>query len=101
MTVFSFLAAGATDVSPLFALLSLVLIFAVLMSLLLAKLKQNFLIGYLICGVIIANAGLASSPIPGINDRIGSMPNRMFVPGTTNRESSRSAQRRNSDTTTP
>jgi CPA2 family monovalent cation:H+ antiporter-2 len=58
MTVFSLLAAGATDVSPLFALLSLVLIFAVLMSLLLAKLKQNFLIGYLICGVIIANAGL-------------------------------------------
>lgn len=58
MTVPSFLAAGATDVSPLFAVLSLVLIFAVLMSLLLAKLKQNFLIGYLICGVIIANAGL-------------------------------------------
>lgn len=58
MTSFSFLAAGATDVSPLFAVLSLVLIFAVLMSLLLAKLKQNFLIGYLICGVIIANAGL-------------------------------------------
>lgn len=58
MTVFNFLAAGATDVSPLFAVLSLVLIFAVLMSLLLAKLKQNFLIGYLICGVIIANAGL-------------------------------------------
>lgn len=58
MTVFSFLAASATDVSPLFAVLSLVLIFAVLMSLLLAKLKQNFLIGYLICGVIIANAGL-------------------------------------------
>ncbi len=58
MTVFTFLAAGAADVSPLFAVLSLVLIFAVLMSLLLAKLKQNFLIGYLICGVIIANAGL-------------------------------------------
>lgn len=58
MTVFSILAAGATDVSPLFSVLSLVLIFAVLMSLLLAKLKQNFLIGYLLCGVIIANAGL-------------------------------------------
>ncbi len=58
MTFPCFLAAGATDVSPLFAVLSLVLIFAVLMSLLLAKLKQNFLIGYLICGVIIANAGL-------------------------------------------
>ena len=58
MTVSLYLAAGATDVSPLFAVLSLVLIFAVLMSLVLAKLKQNFLIGYLICGVIIANAGL-------------------------------------------
>ena len=58
MTVPCFLAAGAADISPLFAVLSLVLIFAVLMSLLLAKLKQNFLIGYLLCGVIIANAGL-------------------------------------------
>ncbi|MBK1883978.1 cation:proton antiporter [Luteolibacter pohnpeiensis] len=58
MFIPSFLAAGSADVSPLFALLSLVLIFAVLMSLLLAKLKQNFLIGYLLCGVIIANAGL-------------------------------------------
>ena len=45
MTVPCFLAAGAADISPLFAVLSLVLIFAVLMSLLLAKLKQNFLIG--------------------------------------------------------
>ncbi len=69
MTVFSLLAAGATDVSPLFAVLSLVLIFAVLMSLLLAKLKQNFLIGYLICGVIIANAGLLGL----INAPVGEM----------------------------
>jgi len=66
MTVFSFLAAGAADVSPLFAVLSLVLIFAVLMSLLLAKIKQNFLIGYLLCGVIIANAGLL--PLIGANE---------------------------------
>ena len=66
MTVFSFLAAGAADVSPLFAVLSLVLIFAVAMSLLLAKIKQNFLIGYLLCGVIIANAGLL--PLIGANE---------------------------------
>lgn len=34
------------------------LLLAVLVSLALAKLKQNFLIGYLICGVLIANTGL-------------------------------------------
>jgi len=61
MLVFSLLAAGAADVSPLFAVLSMVLLLAVLMSLLLAKLKQNFLIGYLICGIIIANTSLLGS----------------------------------------
>lgn len=61
MLVFSFLAAGAADVSPLFGVLSMVLLLAVLMSLLLAKLKQNFLIGYLICGIIIANTSLLGS----------------------------------------
>ncbi len=55
---FSLLAAGAVDVSPLFSVLSLVLLMAVLMALLLSKLKQNFLIGYLLCGVIIANTPL-------------------------------------------
>ncbi|MES2475768.1 MAG: cation:proton antiporter [Verrucomicrobiota bacterium] len=39
-------------------MLSLMLLLAVLVSLVLAKLKQNFLIGYLICGVLIANTGL-------------------------------------------
>jgi monovalent cation:H+ antiporter-2, CPA2 family len=58
MRMFSLLAAGATDVSPLFAVLSLMLLLAVLVSLVLAKLKQNFLIGYLICGLLIANTGL-------------------------------------------
>lgn len=58
MTAFWYIAAGATDVSPLFLVLSLMLLLAVLMSLLLAKLKQNFLIGYLLCGVLIANTGL-------------------------------------------
>lgn len=61
MLVFSLLAAGAADVSPLFAVLSMVLLLAVLMSLLLARLKQNFLIGYLICGIIIANTPLLGS----------------------------------------
>ena len=58
MLAFSVIAAGAADVSPLFAVLSMVLLLAVLMSLLLAKLKQNFLIGYLLCGIIIANTSL-------------------------------------------
>ena len=61
MLVFSLLAAGTADVSPLFAVLSMVLLLAVLMSLLLARLKQNFLIGYLICGIIIANTPLLGS----------------------------------------
>ena len=61
MLAFSLLAAGAADVSPLFGVLSMVLLLAVLMSLLLAKLKQNFLIGYLICGIIIANTSLLGS----------------------------------------
>ncbi len=61
MLAFSLLAAGAADVSPLFAVLSMVLLLAVLMSLLLARLKQNFLIGYLICGIIIANTPLLGS----------------------------------------
>jgi len=52
------LAAGSVDVSPLFLVLSLMLLLAVLVSLVLAKLKQNFLIGYLLCGVLIANTGL-------------------------------------------
>ncbi len=54
----SFLAASAADVSPLFALLSLVLILAVLVSLVLIRFRQSLLVGYLLCGVVIANAGL-------------------------------------------
>ncbi|OYV00870.1 MAG: hypothetical protein CFE45_07310, partial [Burkholderiales bacterium PBB5] len=52
------LAASAADVSPLFALLSLVLILAVLVSLVLIRFRQSLLVGYLLCGVVIANAGL-------------------------------------------
>lgn len=61
MLAFSLLAAGAADVSPLFGVLSMVLLMAVLMALLLHRLKQNFLIGYLICGIIIANSSLLGS----------------------------------------
>jgi len=58
MTGLGVVAAAATSVSPLFALLSLVLILAVLVSLVLIKLRQSLLVGYLLCGVVIANAGL-------------------------------------------
>lgn len=52
------LASGGTGVSPLFALLTLVLVLAVLVSLVLVRFKQSLLVGYLLCGVLIGNAGL-------------------------------------------
>jgi CPA2 family monovalent cation:H+ antiporter-2 len=52
------LAAGATHVSPLFALLTLVLVLAVLLSLILIRARQSLLVGYLLCGVLIGNSGL-------------------------------------------
>lgn len=58
MTGTAVLAAAAANVSPLFALLSLVLILAVLVSLVLIRFRQSLLVGYLLCGVVIANAGL-------------------------------------------
>ena len=61
MLAFSLLAAGAADVSPLFGVISMVLLMAVLMALLLHRLKQNFLVGYMICGIIIANTSLLGS----------------------------------------
>lgn len=52
------LASGATNVSPLFALLTLALVSAVLLSLILIKARQSLLVGYLLCGVLIGNSGL-------------------------------------------
>ncbi len=52
------LAAGVTGISPLFALLTLVLVFAVLVSLVLVRFKQSLLVGYLLSGVLIGNTGL-------------------------------------------
>lgn len=54
----SLLAAGVANVSPLFALLTLVLVLAVLVSLVLVRLKQSLLVGYLLSGVLIGNVGL-------------------------------------------
>ncbi len=53
-----FLASGMANVSPLFALLTLVLMLAVLISLVLVKFKQSLLVGYLLSGVLIGNFGL-------------------------------------------
>lgn len=53
-----FLASGVANISPLFALLTLVLVFSVLVSLVLVKFKQSLLVGYLLSGVLIGNFGL-------------------------------------------
>lgn len=53
-----FLASGVANISPLFALLTLVLVLAVLVSLVLVKFKQSLLVGYLLSGVLIGNVGL-------------------------------------------
>lgn len=52
------LAAGASSISPLFALLTLVLVCAILVSLVLSRYKQSLLVGYLLTGVLISNFGL-------------------------------------------
>jgi monovalent cation:H+ antiporter-2, CPA2 family len=52
------LASGMANISPLFALLTLVLMLAVLISLVLVKFKQSLLVGYLLSGVLIGNFGL-------------------------------------------
>jgi CPA2 family monovalent cation:H+ antiporter-2 len=48
-------ATSGANVSPLFALLTLVLAFAVVLSLVLVRFKQSLLVGYLLSGVVIAN----------------------------------------------
>lgn len=52
------LAASGAGVSPLFAVLTLVMALAVLVSLLLIRFRQSLLVGYLICGMLIGNFGL-------------------------------------------
>ncbi|MEO7098543.1 MAG: cation:proton antiporter [Luteolibacter sp.] len=52
------LASGVSNISPLFALLTLVLVLSVLVSLVLVKFKQSLLVGYLLSGVLIGNFGL-------------------------------------------
>jgi len=52
------LASEVAIVSPLFALLTLVLLLADLISLILVRFKQSLLVGYLLSGVLIGNSGL-------------------------------------------
>ena len=54
----SLMAAAAADVGPLFGLLTLVLLLAVFVSLLMVKLRQSLLVGYFLCGILIANSGV-------------------------------------------
>ena len=51
-------AVGGANISPMFALLTLVLTLAVPISLVLIRLRVNPLVGYLFCGVLIGNTGL-------------------------------------------
>ena len=55
--MFEVLAAGGA-VPPIFVLLTLVLSSVVIVSLLCARLKQSLLVGYFICGLILANCGI-------------------------------------------
>lgn len=52
------LASVTANISPLFALLTVVLVLAVLVSLVLVKFRQSLLVGYLLSGVMIGNFGL-------------------------------------------
>lgn len=52
------MASGAADISPLFGLLTLVLLLAVFVSLVMARLRQSLLVGYFLCGILIANSGV-------------------------------------------
>ena len=50
--------ASGGEVSPLFGLLTLVLVGVVVVSLVLLRFRQSLLVGYFVCGVILANSGL-------------------------------------------
>lgn len=62
------LAAGASNISPLFALLALVLVCAVLVSLIFSHFKQSLLVAYLLTGVLISNMGGMSADNPVIEN---------------------------------
>jgi len=49
---------AAAEVPPVFALLAIILIAVVAVSLALARFQQSLLIGYFLCGVLVANSGV-------------------------------------------
>ncbi len=68
------LAAGASSVTPFFGMLALVLVLAVFVSLVLVKLRQSLLVGYFLCGVLIANSGvLVLVGVPPDDPMIGNL----------------------------
>jgi len=68
------LAAGASPVTPFFGMLALVLILAVFVSLILVKLRQSLLVGYFLCGILIANSGvLVLVGVPPDDPMIGNL----------------------------
>lgn len=68
------LAAGASSVTPFFGMLALVLILAVFVSLILVKLRQSLLVGYFLCGILIANSGvLVLVGVPPNDPMIGNL----------------------------
>ena len=52
--------AAGNEVAPVVALLGMVLGSVVLVSLVLVKARQSLLVGYFVCGVVLANTGLTS-----------------------------------------
>ena len=50
--------ASGVEVSPLFGLLTFVLVGVVLVSLVLLRFRQSLLVGYFVCGVLLANSGV-------------------------------------------
>lgn len=55
---FELLAASGSPITPFFGLLAMVLVLAVVVSLLLTKVRQSVLVGYFFIGVVIANSGM-------------------------------------------
>ncbi len=72
------LAASGSSVTPFFGLLAMVLVLAVVVSLLLMRVRQSVLVGYFLVGVLIANSGMLAlvgadkeDPIIGMLGELG------------------------------
>jgi len=58
LTLHGLIAVSTLKLTPIFAVLAVILVFSVLVALLLIRAKQSLLVGYFICGVVLANSGL-------------------------------------------